>query len=98
MRFVGAVLSTIMLLFAFGVQSGLVCPDRAHVSHQHHHHTDQHQTPVCCWALATCTSPAVPATQTAEMTLAPVSHHVRIASVDRPQSIAFAPETPPPRA
>ncbi len=99
MRLVGAVLTSILLVFAVGVQSNLICPVEA----PHHHHAPcektpaQSQSPVCCWTLATCTSPAAPTTRMADADLTELGR-VTPASMDRPRSIAFAPETPPPRA
>ena|SRR5579862_3322819 len=100
MRSVGAVLASLMLLFAFAVQSNLICPVEAPT----HHHAPcdktpaKAQTPLCCWDLATCTAPAVPATRTAEVAWAPLDRTVSVARIGRPRSIVFAPETPPPRA
>jgi hypothetical protein len=100
MRLVGALLASMLLVFAFGVQSNLICPS---VAPQHHHGPcdkapAKSQAPVCCWTLATCTSPAAPMTQTAENDLTPRDRDVTVSSIERPASIVFAPETPPPRA
>src|SRR5581483_83331 len=100
MRLVGGVLASVMLMFAFAVQSNLICPVEAPA----HHHAPcdkapaKTQAPVCCWTVATCTAPGIPATHTAEIARAPLDRTASVASVQPPRSIVFAPETPPPRA
>jgi hypothetical protein len=97
---VGAVLASMMLMFGFAAQSNLICPAKAPAHHQApcDKAPTKSQTPVCCWDLATCTTPAVPMTHTAEVDLAPLGRAVSVASIGLPPSIVFAPETPPPRA
>jgi hypothetical protein len=98
MRLIGALLASLLLVLAFGVQSNLICPAEAAAHHQSPcDKSPKAQTSVCCWDLATCTAPAVPATHTADADLAPADRTVTVGSVGRPLSIVFAPETPPPR-
>jgi hypothetical protein len=103
LRVIGAVVASVMLMVAFAIQSGLICPDSGHAGHQHetphHHHTGQTaDQPICCWTLATCASPAAPATRTIALSATRLDRHVTVERTDRPRSIVFAPETPPPRA
>jgi hypothetical protein len=100
MRVMGAVLASVMLIFAFAVQSNLICPAQAPAHHQApcDKGPAKSQTPMCCWDLATCTAPAVPATHTADIAMAPLDRAVSATSIGLPPSIVFAPETPPPKA
>jgi hypothetical protein len=110
-RAVGAVLTSAMLALSLLLQSGLVCPDKNHAPH--HHHAVQHshhevaqapcdtpaksETPLCCWTVATCTSPAALTIRTTAPAGRVSARGVAPATMAVPQSVAFAPEIPPPR-
>lgn len=102
MRFVGVVLASILLQLVFAVQSNLICPAQAAPTAHHHAPCNKtpskSPTPVCCWDVATCTAPAVPVTRTAEVALETPERMTSVARIERPRSIVFAPETPPPKA
>lgn len=104
-RSIGGVLASLMLAIVLAVQSGIVCPDR---THHHgdamamHHHTprapvEAAHIPLCCWALANCTSPAAPAARTSADAVALRTRDTPAFAVVTPRPLAFAPETPPPR-
>jgi hypothetical protein len=105
-RSIGGVLASLMLAIVLAVQSGIVCPDRTHHDHgpamtMHHHPSrapaEAAHVPLCCWALANCTSPAAPAARGATDADALRTRETPVFAVVTPRPLAFAPDTPPPR-
>jgi hypothetical protein len=109
-RAVYAAFCTAVLALAFVTQSGAVChTTHAHgamAMHQHDmavqapcdHPRDAARAPLCCWALATCASPAAPAARADAGAEVVTQQDVPAAAIAKPRSLVFAPETPPPRA
>jgi len=110
-RSIGGALASVLLAFVLTVQSGVVCPDGTHAGGHGHHHgaamamhhhppqapVDAARIPLCCWALANCTSPAVPAARGAADSDAVRTRETPVFAAVTPRPLAFAPETPPPR-
>ncbi|GEM_PF-5217541 len=147
-RAIASALTSVLLLFTVGVQSGAICADghahgdrpAAHVAAAGHHAphdarrdrqrgapqgTRHHTTavrqqpsgsppevgrggattpaptaphmPLCCWALATCSPPALAAADEVAPGQRVPPRVVPPGVAVAPRPLAFAPETPPPR-